>query len=136
MNSQKSHLGIWKKVCTLVLSEYKDNNLEQQVFINIYPDCDPRERSVVSGDIYSDHHDPSDFHVDNIFIHNKAENSYKGYWLAPDHMKGIFTINLGCPLSFDGIQLVNTHNNNHRDRATKSFKYIQRGEMFLRRMIL
>jgi hypothetical protein len=78
-------------------------------------------KSVISEDIYTYPHDPSDFHVDNIFTHNKEEKR-ESYWIAPDHTQGNFIINLGCQLTFRSIKVVNTHNHNERDRSTKKFR--------------
>ena len=79
-------------------------------------------KSVISGDIYTDHDDPSHFHVDNIFTHNKEESSFEGYWIAPDRTQGNFIINLGCQLTFHSIKVVNTHNQIYKDRSTKKFR--------------
>jgi len=87
-------------------------------------DCGPESMSVVSGDVWrNDKRLSAFFGVDNIFTHNKAErNSYAGYWLAPDRRAATFIVNLGCQQDFSAIRLVNTHNQNHRDRSTKKFR--------------
>ena len=72
---------------------------------------------VVSGDIYD-----SRFPVDGIFTHNLAEPGHAGYWLGPEQSTATFVLNLGCQLSFDGIQIVNTHNAIYKDRSTKRFR--------------
>ena len=64
------------------------------------------------------------FAVENIFTRNLAEPAEqgKGYWLGGDGTNAYFIIDLGCRISFSGIQLVNTHNGGHKDRSTKKFK--------------
>ena len=79
--------------------------------------CGPETMTVVSGDIWSEQ-----YGVDNIFSHNKAEQDQTGYWLGPELSTATFVINLGCQLSFVGIQLVNVHNAHHKDRASKTFR--------------
>ena len=70
--------------------------------------------AVVSGDIYG-----IGYEVRNIFQNNKKD---VGYWLGPDNRPATFIINLGCTQTFSDINLVNTHNNHWRDRATKKFR--------------
>ena len=71
--------------------------------------------TVVSGDEYN-----SSFAVENILT--KESN----YWLAPVDTKSQFILDLGCIHTFDGIQLVNTHNANYKDKGTKKFRYMKR----------
>ena len=79
--------------------------------------------SVASGDVLS-----SSFSVENLLTNYGSDNgpSGAGYWLAPwlapNNNPAAFVLNLGCGLSFTGIQLVNTHNRGSRDRATKLFR--------------
>ena len=83
---------------------------------------------MVSGDVWSNNEALSAFfHVENIFELYQAETSWAGYWLAPDKIQATFIINLGCQQTFSAIKLVNTHNNNNRDRATKKFRYTYTG---------
>ena len=78
--------------------------------------------SVVSGDVWRKKERLSAFFgVENIFTLNKAETSYAGYWIAPE-TAATFIVNLGCQQDFSAIRLVNTHNQMHRDRATKKFR--------------
>jgi len=86
-------------------------------------DCGPESMSVVSGDVWrNDKRLSAFFGVDNIFTHNKAErNSFAGYWLAPERT-ATFIVNLGCQQDFSAIRLVNTHNQDIRDRSTKTFR--------------
>ena len=59
----------------------------------------------------------------NIFTLNQEEqNCFKNYWLAKEKINSTFIMNLGCQQTFEGIQLVNTHNYVHRNRATKRFR--------------
>ena len=44
------------------------------------------------------------------------------YWILPNYSTGIFILNLGCKQKFSGIRLVNTHNAEHKTRATKKFR--------------
>ena len=47
----------------------------------------------------------------------------QNYWLAPDKMDGAeFVLSLGCERTVNWVELVNTHNGGHRDRATREFK--------------
>ena len=64
------------------------------------------------------------FAVENIFTHNLAEPAEqgKGYWLGGDGTHAYFIIDLGCRISFRGIQLANTHNEGYQDRSTKRFQ--------------
>ena len=80
--------------------------------------CGPENVTVVSGDRYSSH-----FPVEALLTHdNKEIWSPASYWLGPNGRQGHFILDLGCPLKFNGIQLVNSHNYHHKDRATKQFR--------------
>ena len=50
------------------------------------------------------------------------EIQYKNYWLAPKQSSAEFVLDLGCEKISNMVELVNTHNGNHRNRATKEFK--------------
>eukprot|EP00092_Neocalanus_flemingeri_P012265 GFUD01013221.1.p1 GENE.GFUD01013221.1~~GFUD01013221.1.p1 ORF type:complete len:589 (+),score=124.60 GFUD01013221.1:122-1768(+) len=52
-----------------------------------------------------------------LFVDNKAN-----YWLSPNARTATFILNLGCSETFDSIRLVNVHNREHKDRATKQFR--------------
>ena len=75
--------------------------------------------SVVSGASFS-----RKYAIQNLFTHNKEEPAEIGfgYWLAKDNQRATFILNLGCQLSFDGIELVNTRNGEGGDRSTKRFR--------------
>ena len=62
--------------------------------------------------------------VQNIFTRNYNEPGKhgKGYWLGGNQKQGWFIIDLGCTVSFGGIQLINVHNEGHKDRSTKKFR--------------
>jgi len=81
------------------------------------PGCGPDDRTVVSGDIYD-----SRFTVDKLYTDSKKDIMGKTYWLGKNGQKAIFVLNLGCLIRFNGIQLVNTHNQGNRDRSTKRFR--------------
>ena len=94
--------------------------------------CGPESLSVVKGDVWKNEpsrgHGPKEssanFLIKNIFTHYKAETYYGGYWLARDDKTASFIINLGCLQRVSQIKLVNTHNQNNRDRSTKKFRYL------------
>ena len=90
--------------------------------------CVHGDMSVVSGDIYS-----KDYPVYYIFTQYKKEPADigRGYWCGKDGHRSTFILNLGCVLSFDGIQLVNTHNKWDKDRSTKKFRYLPMYIIFL-----
>ena len=77
----------------------------------------------MSGDTY-DHR----FTVEALLTHEEKDiwdgKHVANYWLAPNSKGGTFILNLGCRQTFDGIQLVNTHNVQARDRASKRFRHI------------
>ena len=54
-----------------------------------------------------------------------TEEFGKNYWLSPNG-GGEFILDLGCEDSFDTVELVNTHNTQHRDRSTKEFQVFLR----------
>jgi len=85
--------------------------------------CGLDSKSVVSGDAWKTNKFlTAYFDVENIFSHNKNELGYEGYWLAPTQSISTFIINLGCSQEISALKLVNTHNQNHRDRSTKTFR--------------
>eukprot|EP00092_Neocalanus_flemingeri_P099497 GFUD01126916.1.p1 GENE.GFUD01126916.1~~GFUD01126916.1.p1 ORF type:complete len:622 (+),score=120.29 GFUD01126916.1:104-1969(+) len=78
--------------------------------------CGSADVTVVSGDAYDNR-----FAVKNLLIRAQQEIFGKNYWVGPDGAAS-FILNLGCRQTFAGIQLVNTHNGQVRDRATKRFR--------------
>ena len=73
--------------------------------------------SAVSGDKWS-----SKFAVENLFTIETPEVWGESYWQGPDNYKATFILNLGCAQEFDRVQLVNTHNAEHRDVSTRQFR--------------
>ena len=75
-----------------------------------------------------------EFAVQNILTRNYAEPAKHGtgFWLGLDGTKAWFIIDLGCSMSFTGIQLINTHNSGARDRSTKEFRYVLYHGLLLR----
>ena len=46
----------------------------------------------------------------------------QNYWLAPDHADGaVFILSLGREVIVTGVEIVNTRNCHHQDRATQGF---------------
>eukprot|EP00092_Neocalanus_flemingeri_P026563 GFUD01028787.1.p1 GENE.GFUD01028787.1~~GFUD01028787.1.p1 ORF type:complete len:626 (+),score=118.16 GFUD01028787.1:104-1981(+) len=78
--------------------------------------CGSADVTVVSGDAYDNR-----FAVKNLLTNANQEIFGQNYWIGPDGTAS-FILNLGCRQTFDGIKLVNTHNGQARDRATKQFK--------------
>ena len=77
---------------------------------------------VISGDIYDQR-----FPVEFALQRAKKEEFGKNYWLSPDRKAGgEFILDLGCEESFNTVELVNTHNHYHKDRATKRFQVFLR----------
>ena len=70
----------------------------------------------ISGDIYDDR-----FKVAHVLHYSTKEESGKNYWLAPNNKEGKFILSMGCQASFSKIELVNTHNDDAKDRSTKRF---------------
>ena len=80
--------------------------------------------TVVSGDKYDGR-----FIVENLLtqeaqeLPEKTDSTTKtNYWVAPNGKAASFVLNLGCPLSFKAVKLVNIHNRSYKDRSTKQFK--------------
>ena len=62
-----------------------------------------------------------DYLSENVLRPAKSET--KGnFWLGRNGATDYFILDLGCNRTFSGVQLVNTHNSNHRDRSTKKFR--------------
>ena len=77
---------------------------------------------VVSGDIWDQR-----FKVEFALHHANKEEFGKNYYLAPEKkVGGGFLLDLGCKQSFNTVELVNTHNANHKDRSTKRFQVFLR----------
>jgi hypothetical protein len=51
-----------------------------------------------------------------------VEAYYTNYWLSSNNMESYFVLDLGASYSLDHIDLFNTHNSGHNDRATIDFK--------------
>ena len=45
------------------------------------------------------------------------------FWLSPAYSTGSLTLDLGCPRTFAGLQLVNTHNAAQRGWNTERFRW-------------
>ena len=80
--------------------------------------------TVVSGDKYDGR-----FIVENLLTQDAKElpeavggPSNTNYWVAPNGAAASFVLNLGCPLTFKAVKLVNIHNRSYKDRSTKQFK--------------
>eukprot|EP00092_Neocalanus_flemingeri_P012747 GFUD01013736.1.p1 GENE.GFUD01013736.1~~GFUD01013736.1.p1 ORF type:complete len:403 (-),score=79.02 GFUD01013736.1:170-1258(-) len=74
----------------------------------------------VTGDNYDGR-----FTVENLLtIQNKelVVDNKATYWLSPNARTATFILNLGCRETFDSIRLVNVHNRDYKDRATKQFR--------------
>ena len=67
---------------------------------------------------------PDAFSVQNIFSVDEPPEIFADlcYWLAPDKTQAEFVLDLGCKKIVNLVELVNTHNGDHRDRGTKEFK--------------
>ena len=88
-------------------------------------DCDVE---VISGDILTN---DGKFKVEFALQHDMEEEFGMNYWASPDHWDiadgaGAFILDLGCEDSFDTVELVNTHNADKKNRATKRFKVFLR----------
>ena len=62
-----------------------------------------------------------DYLSENALYLAKSE-TVGNYWLGRDWKTDYFVLDLGCNRTFSGVQLVNTHNQIHRDRSTKKFR--------------
>ena len=60
--------------------------------------------------------------VARLLTNAKREKS-GNYWLAPDKQnRAEFVLDLGCKMTVNLVELVNTHNGHCRDRSMKEFK--------------
>ena len=76
--------------------------------------------SVLSEDSFSEK-----FNVSNLLTWSEVENHTLGnYWLGPLGQKGEFILDLGETRLLDTVELVNTHNAEHRDWAMKEFQVL------------
>ena len=96
------------------------------LIFNFFLDCDV---VVVSGDILPNN--DGKFKVEFALQHDQEEDYGNNYWLGPDHWKiadggGGFILDLGCEDSYDTVELVNTHNADKKNRATKKFQVFLR----------
>ena len=63
------------------------------------------------------------FSVKKLLTLSPLEKYPRNYWLAPDQKDGgEFVLSLDCEREVNWVELVNTHNGGHRDRATKELK--------------
>ena len=91
---------------------------KNQVLDNV---CDPALSitAVVSGDTLN-----NNFRVCRVLKRSLVEERSSGgqfsYWLAPNG-GGQFILSMKEDL-YDAVELVNTHNSNYKDRATKHFR--------------
>ena len=60
------------------------------------------------------------FTVKNILRKDPIKDTKS--WLGPDKSNGNFVLDFGCFKKINMLELVNTHNENKRDRSTKDFK--------------
>ena len=88
-------------------------------------DCDVE---VISGDILTN---DGKFKVEFALQHDQEEEYGENYWLSSNHWDiadggGAFILDLGCEDSYDTVELVNTHNADKKNRATKKFQVFLR----------
>ena len=77
---------------------------------------------VVSGDMINER-----FPVEFALHHADKDELEKNYYLTPNgRVGGEFLLDLGCEDSFNTVELVNTHNDQIRDRSTKRFQVFLR----------
>ena len=63
------------------------------------------------------------FSASKMLSRGRVEIHNQNYWLAPDRQAGAeFVLSLGCERTVNLVELVNTHNGDHRDRSMKEFK--------------
>ena len=63
------------------------------------------------------------FSISKLLTRGRVERHHQNYWLAPDRQAGAeFVLMLGCEKTVNLVELVNTHNGDHRDRSMKEFK--------------
>lgn len=62
------------------------------------------------------------FSATKLLTNGRVELHQENYWLAPQQSAAEFVLDLGCNKIVNMVELVNTHNGNHRDRSSKEFK--------------
>ena len=75
--------------------------------------------SVASGDV--DTKQPT-FKVENLLTTAPDDESKGLYWLGPEEKPGNFILDLGCEKRVNLVELVNTHNNQGKDRGSKDIE--------------
>ena len=75
--------------------------------------------SVVSGEFYFNQ---ATFKTDNILTTAPDDEAKKKYWLGNNFKPATAILNLGCEKTVNMVELINTHNNVHRDRSTREIK--------------
>ena len=77
---------------------------------------------MVTEDSYPDRPNVT-FSVTNLLINAPLEIFGENYWLAPNGQDSAeFVLDLGCEKTVNLVELVNTHNAQHRQRSMKEFK--------------
>jgi hypothetical protein len=80
--------------------------------------CDKANVTVSSGDVLSQM-----YSVRNLLEYGGWEDHVDpNYWLGPGNSPATFILDLGCILSINEIYVINTHNAESRDRATRQFR--------------
>ena len=62
------------------------------------------------------------FAVTKLLTNGPTEIQNENYWLAPQQSTAEFVLDLGCNKIVNMVELVNTHNGEHRDRSSKEFQ--------------
>ena len=74
---------------------------------------------VVSGDFYNN---ILTYRVGNILNTAKNDEATNNFWLGNNQKPSTAVLDLGCEKAVNLVQIVNTHNNNYKDRSTKKLK--------------
>ena len=84
--------------------------------------CGPEDVSIAYSDQYN-----SDTSAEKLLTVEDGEvwdGANTNYWILPNYSTGILILNFACKQKFSRIRLGNTHNAEHKTRATKKFRNI------------